>query len=67
MPFNLINEEASLDISQGLGKFIDMDCKASKSDQARFLRVCVEIQLDKPLRKGGPIVSLKGDKVQVAF
>ena len=53
LPFDLINEEADQDIGRGLGKFIDMDCKASKLDQAHFLRVRVEIQLDKPLRRGG--------------
>lgn len=63
LPFDLINEEASQDIGQGLGKFIDMDYKASKSDQACFLRVRVEIPLDKPLQRGGSIVSLEGDEV----
>ena len=67
LPFDLINEEASQDIGRGLGTFIDVDCKASKSDQAHFLRVRVEIPLDKPLRRGGPVVSPEGDEVQVAF
>ena len=30
--FDLINEEAGQDIGRGLGKFIDMDFKASKSN-----------------------------------
>ena len=67
MPCDLINEEAGQDIGQGLGTFIDVDCKASKSNQARFLRVCVEIPLDKPLWRGGPVVSPEGDEVRVAF
>lgn len=52
LPFDLINEEAGQDIGRALGKFTDLDCKASKSDQAHFLRVCVEIPLDKPLQRG---------------
>lgn len=44
-----------------------MDCKASKLDQARFLRVRLEISLDKPLRRGGLVVSSEGDKVRVTF
>ena len=67
MPCDLINEEAGQDIGCGLGTFIDVDYKASKSNQTRFLRVCVEIPLDKPLRRGGPVVSPEGDEVRVAF
>ena len=67
LPFDLINEEAGRDIGQGIGRVIDMDNKAIASDQARFLRVRVEMPLDKPIPRGAPIFSSKGDKVWVAF
>ncbi|KAL0015735.1 hypothetical protein SO802_002804 [Lithocarpus litseifolius] len=67
LPIDLLNEEAGHDIGRGLGKVIEVDCKAFKANQARFLRVRVEIPLDKPLRWGGPVVSAEGDEVQVAF
>lgn len=67
LPFDLMNEEAGHDIGRGLGKAIEVDCKAFKSNQARFLRVRVELPLDKPLRRGGPVVSPEGDEVRVAF
>ena len=51
LPFDLIIEEARHDIGRGLGKVIDVDCKALKTDQAWFLRVKVEVPLDKPLRR----------------
>lgn len=38
-PFDLMNEEAGHDIGRGLGEAIEVDCKAFKLDQARFLRV----------------------------
>ena len=44
-----------------------MDCKAIKVDQARFLRIRVEVPLDRLLQWGGPIVSLEGDEAKVAF
>ena len=44
-----------------------MDSKAIASDQARFLRVQMEIPLNKPIRRGAPILSPEGDKVWVAF
>lgn len=50
VPFDLITEEAAQDIGRGLGKVIEVDCKALKTDQARFLRIKVEVPLDKPLR-----------------
>ena len=50
LPFDLILEEASRDIGSGLGTVIEIDNKAFSSEQARFVRVRVEIPLDKPLR-----------------
>ena len=44
-----------------------MDCKAIKTDQARFLRVRVEVPLDRPLWRGGHIVSPEGDATKVVF
>ena len=49
LPFDLISEEACRDIDGGLGKVMEVDNKAFSSEQARFVRVRVEIPLDKPL------------------
>ena len=50
-----------------MGRVIEVDCKGIKTDQARFLRIRVEVPLDRPLRRGGPIVNSKGDEAKVAF
>ena len=53
LPFDLINEEeARRDIGQGIGRVIEVDCKAIASNQARFLQVRVDMPLDKPIHRG---------------
>lgn len=65
--FDLIIEEARRDIGSGLGRVVVVDSKALTVDQARFLKIQIEIPLDKPLRRGGPMIILEGDKTMVAF
>ncbi|XP_030963118.1 uncharacterized protein LOC115986612 isoform X5 [Quercus lobata] len=67
LPFDLIYKEAGIDIGQGIGRVIEVDCKAIASGEARFLRVRVEVPLDKPIRGGAAVLSPEGDKVWVAF
>ena len=54
-------------MDEGWVKVIEVDCKAIKTDQAQFLRVRVEMPLDKPLRRGGLVVSPEGDEARVIF
>ena len=37
LPFDLINEKAGQDIGSGIGKVVDVDCKAISSYPYRFL------------------------------
>ena len=67
LPFDLLLEEVGRDIGSGLGEVLEVDLKAFSSDQARFIRVRVELPLDKPLRRGGVVVSPEGDKVCIGF
>lgn len=67
LPFNLMNEEAGKEIGGSLGEVVDVDAKAILSKQARFLYIRVDLPLDKPLRRGAPMISPKGDKSWVAF
>ena len=67
LPFDLISEEACRDIGGGLGKVMEIDTKALSSEQARFVKVRVEIPLDKPLRWNGVVVNPEGDKFHVGF
>lgn len=67
LPFDLINEEAGSDIGRSIGELVEVDCKAFKSDQSRFLRIRVEVPLNKPLKRGGPVISPEGETTRVAF
>ncbi|XP_050249322.1 uncharacterized protein LOC126696683 [Quercus robur] len=67
LPFDLINEEARKDIGGGIRRVLEVDCKAIATDQARFLRIRVELPLDKPIQRGAIVLSPKGVSVQIAF
>ena len=58
LKFDLINEEAVRDIGQGIGRVIEVVCKAIASDQARFHRVRVDMPLDN-LYAGEPQYSVR--------
>ncbi|XP_075670147.1 uncharacterized protein At4g02000-like [Castanea sativa] len=67
LPFDLINEEAGKDINDGIGRVLEVDCKAIAEDQACFLRIRVELPLDKPIWRGVLVLSPEGVRVQIAF
>ena len=67
LPFDLISEEAARDIGRGLGQVVEIDHKAFTSEQARFIRIRVEIAIDKPLCRGSVVVNPEGDKVRIGF
>ncbi|XP_030945848.1 uncharacterized protein LOC115970342 [Quercus lobata] len=67
LPFDLITEEAGSNIGNDLRKLVEVDCKAFQTKQAYFLRLRVEVQFNKPLRRGGPVISLEDDELHVAF
>nr|POF09229.1 hypothetical protein CFP56_18102 [Quercus suber] len=44
-----------------------MDRRARQSEQAKFMRIKVDLQLDKPLRRGGRVACVEGEKCWVSF
>ena len=57
LPFNLISEEATKDIGEGPGTIVEIDNKVFSSEHAHFVRVRVEIPLDKPLQQSGVVAN----------
>ncbi|XP_065621900.1 uncharacterized protein LOC136064275 [Quercus suber] len=67
LSFDLMNEEAGWEIGKGLGHVVEVDKKTFLSDQARFIRIRVELPLEKPIRRGGWVANPEGDHVRVGF
>ena len=67
LPFDLIIEDAAWDIGKGLSHVVEVDSKTFSSEQARFIRIWVEIPLNKLILQGGCVLSPEGDRVWVGF
>ena len=63
LPFENMSEE----IGKNIGSKIGSDKRALQADQAKFLRVRMELQIDKPLRRGGYIKNDEGERIWVDF
>ena len=44
-----------------------MDKRSLQAEQAKFLRIRVEIPIDKPFRRGGNITNAEGERVWINF
>lgn len=64
IPVNLYHNSILMGIARGLGKPIRVDSTTLKFERARFARVCVEVDLTKPL-KGSVMVN--GEWYSVAY
>jgi hypothetical protein len=67
LPFDLVSEQAGEIIGGRIGKYISGDDHKGPSDQAKFLHIKVEVQVDKPLRRGGYVSSPEGGKAWVDY
>jgi len=59
LPFESMTEEVGKDLGSKLGKYIELDRQSWLSEQVKFMRIRVDIPIDKPLRRGGNIVNLE--------
>lgn len=67
VPFDLMAEEVGEAIGRKMGHFIQIDKRTWTGDNASFLRIRVEIPIDKPLRRGGYVLSPEGHRVWVHY
>ena len=51
-----MTENIGKDIGNKIGRVLEVDKRAMQADQAKFLRIIVEVQIDKPLRRGGGVM-----------
>ncbi|XP_023882345.1 uncharacterized protein LOC111994694 [Quercus suber] len=67
LPFEFMCEEAGKDIGNKIGNFMEVDKRSWQSDQAKYMRIRVEVQLNKPLRRGGYVTDSVGSKHWVTY
>ena len=67
LPFENMTEDIGRDIGSKIGRVLEVDKRAIQTNQAKFLRIRIEMQIDKPLRKGGYVKNDEGGRFWVDF
>ena len=67
LPFEHMTEEAGRNIGGKLGRVIEVDKRSWQADQAKFMRVRVDLPIEKPLRRGGHVTNMDGERCWVSF
>ena len=67
LPFEHMSQDVGEEIGSKLGKLIEVDRHSWQSDQAKFMRVRVELEIDKPLRRGTYIASSEDERLWLTF
>ena len=62
LPFENMFEEVGRDLGNRLGKYIETDKWSWLSEQAKFMRVRVDLPINRPLQRGGNIVNPDDEK-----
>nr|POE96858.1 hypothetical protein CFP56_49609 [Quercus suber] len=62
-----MTKEIEKDIGSKIGRVLEVDKRAMQANQAKFLRIRVEVPIDKPLRKGGYVKNEEGGRYWVDF
>lgn len=62
-----MTEEARRDIGGKIGRVIEVNKWSWQAVQAKFMRVRVELPFEKPLRRGGYITNMAGERCWVSF
>ena len=62
-----MTEAIGKDIGSKIGRVLEVDKRAMQVELAKFLRVRVEVPIDKPLPGGGFVKNEEGERVWVDF
>ncbi len=62
IPFDLMSKTVGMAIGNKMGSCIKIGERPWSSEQARFMRVQVALEVAVPLRRGGMIISPEGEK-----
>ncbi|GMY19877.1 hypothetical protein FCV25MIE_15116 [Fagus crenata] len=67
IPFDLMSKAVGMEIGNNIGICLRVDERPWSTDQARFMRIRVDLLVGAPLRRGGMIVSPEGKKTWVHY
>ena len=67
LPFEYMFEDARKNIGSRLGRVLEVDKRSLQAEQAKFMRVRIELPIDKPLRRGGNITNAEGVRCPIIF
>ncbi len=62
-----MTDQVGIDIGNGVGYHIVSDECNDQLEQARYMRIRVDISIDKPFRRGGLVTSPEGEIVRVDY
>ncbi|GMY22651.1 hypothetical protein FCV25MIE_17892 [Fagus crenata] len=64
LPFDLISKPMVQEIGDRIGTCVKIDERLWSSDQAHFMRIRMELEIQKPLRRRGMVISPKVEEFQ---
>ena len=62
LSFDLITPKVGTRIGNSMGRCVKVENRLNQTEQAHYIRIRVEIPLDKPLRRGGNFINPEGKK-----
>nr|POF03349.1 hypothetical protein CFP56_51352 [Quercus suber] len=62
-----MTEEARCDIGGKIGRVIEVDKRSWQADRAKFMRVRIDLPIEKPLRRGGYVTNMDGERCWASF
>ena len=60
-----MTKEAGRDIGSKIGRVIEVDKRSWQADQAKFMRVRIDLPIEKSLRRGRYVTNMDGDRCWV--
>ena len=67
LPFEHMYEEVVIEIGCKLGNVLEVNKQSMQADQAKYIKVRINLPIDKPLRRGGYISVEDGEQCWVTF
>ncbi|XP_023877292.1 uncharacterized protein LOC111989727 [Quercus suber] len=67
LPFEFMFEDVGKEIGGKLGEVLEVDKHSWQADQAKFMRIRVNLPIQKSLRRGAHITNAKGERFWINF